>query len=136
MLTSFLANREFGFECFPNRKWVFSDSEKEVFRFGFLHVRRGPWEDSEIYSVTTDLLEPFEEPEREFRKRNKKKSKANKVRPRALIFEMGDETPMWIARRAAPTVPTNPITKPNLNKEIPGKLLHMIKDLTFDGKKR
>ncbi|KAJ9566976.1 hypothetical protein OSB04_002942 [Centaurea solstitialis] len=83
---------------------------------------------------TADLLEPFEEPEREFRKRNKKKSKANKVRPRALIFEMGDEAPMWTARRAAPTVPTNPITKPNLNKEIPGKLLHMIKDLTFDGK--
>ncbi|KAJ9536060.1 hypothetical protein OSB04_un000776 [Centaurea solstitialis] len=84
--------------------------------------------------VTADLLEPFEEPEREFRKRNKKKSKANKVRPRALIFEMGDEAPMWTARRAAPTVPTNPIMKPNLNKEIPGKLLHMIKDLTFDGK--
>ncbi|KAJ9551351.1 hypothetical protein OSB04_015396 [Centaurea solstitialis] len=71
---------------------------------------------------------------REFRERNKKKSKANKVRPRALIFEMGEEAPMWTARRAAPTVPTNPITKPNLNKEIPGKLLHMIKDLTFDGK--
>ncbi|KAJ9544513.1 hypothetical protein OSB04_024220 [Centaurea solstitialis] len=84
--------------------------------------------------VTADLLEPFEEPEREFRKRNKKKSKANKVRPRALIFEMGDEAPMWTARRAAPTVPTNPITKPNLNKEIPGKLLRMIKDLTYDGK--
>ncbi|KAJ9557895.1 hypothetical protein OSB04_012509 [Centaurea solstitialis] len=81
-----------------------------------------------------DLLEPFEEPEREFRKRNKKKSKADKVCPRALIFEMGDEAPMWTARRAAPTVPTNPITKPGLNKEIPGKLLHMIKDLTFDGK--
>ncbi|KAJ9544348.1 hypothetical protein OSB04_024055 [Centaurea solstitialis] len=47
---------------------------------------------------------------------------------------MGEEAPMWTARRAAPTVPTNPITKPNLNKEIPGKLLHMIKDLTFDGK--
>ncbi|KAJ9547388.1 hypothetical protein OSB04_019931 [Centaurea solstitialis] len=31
-------------------------------------------------------------------------------------------------------LPTNPITKPDLNKEIPGKLLHMIKDLTFDGK--
>ncbi|KAJ9560664.1 LOW QUALITY PROTEIN: hypothetical protein OSB04_005824 [Centaurea solstitialis] len=44
--------------------------------------------------VTADLLEPFEEPEREFRKRNKKKSKANNVRPRALIFEMGDEAPM------------------------------------------
>ncbi|KAJ9547297.1 hypothetical protein OSB04_019840 [Centaurea solstitialis] len=85
-------------------------------------------------AVTADLLEPFEEPEREFRKRNKKKSKANKVRPRALIFEMGDEAPMWTARRAAPTVPTNPITKPNLNKEIPGKLLHMIKDLTYDEK--
>ncbi|KAJ9543928.1 hypothetical protein OSB04_023635 [Centaurea solstitialis] len=85
-------------------------------------------------NLTTDLLEPFEYPEREFRKRNKKKSKANKVRPRALIFEMGDEAPMWTARRAAPTVPTNPITKPNLNKEISGKLLHMIKDLTFDGK--
>ncbi|KAJ9544928.1 hypothetical protein OSB04_024635 [Centaurea solstitialis] len=84
--------------------------------------------------VTADLLEPFEEPEREFRKRNKKKSKASKVRPRALIFEMGEEAPMWTARRAAPTVPTNPITKPTLNKEIPGKLLHMIKDLTFDGK--
>ncbi|KAJ9558444.1 hypothetical protein OSB04_013058 [Centaurea solstitialis] len=84
--------------------------------------------------ITADLLEPFEEPEREFRKRNKKKSKASKVRPRALIFEMGDEAPMWTARRAAPTVPTNPITKPDLNKEIPGKLLHMIKDLTFDGK--
>ncbi|KAJ9566212.1 hypothetical protein OSB04_002178 [Centaurea solstitialis] len=85
--------------------------------------------------VTTDLLEPFEEPERESsEKRNKKKSKANKVRPRALIFEMGDEAPMWTARRAAPTVPTNPITKPNLNKEISGKLLHMIKDLTFNGK--
>ncbi|KAJ9544890.1 hypothetical protein OSB04_024597 [Centaurea solstitialis] len=83
---------------------------------------------------TANLLEPFEEPEREFRKRNKKKSKANKVRPRALIFEMGDEAPMWTARRAAPTVPTNRITKPDLNKEIPGKLLHMIKDLTFDGK--
>ncbi|KAJ9553182.1 hypothetical protein OSB04_017227 [Centaurea solstitialis] len=41
---------------------------------------------------------------------------------------------MWTTRRAAPTVPTNPITKPDLNKEIPGKLLHMIKDLTFDGK--
>ncbi|KAJ9535731.1 hypothetical protein OSB04_un001117 [Centaurea solstitialis] len=84
-------------------------------------------------SVTANLLEPFEEPEREFRKRNKK-TRANKVRPRALIFEMGEEAPMWTARRAAPTVPTNPITKPNLNKEIPGKLLHMIKDLTFDGK--
>ncbi|KAJ9552626.1 hypothetical protein OSB04_016671 [Centaurea solstitialis] len=83
---------------------------------------------------TADLLEPFEELEREFRKRNKKKSKADKVRPRALIFEMGDEAPMWTARRVAPTVPTNPITKPGLNKEIPGKLLHMIKDLTFDGK--
>ncbi|KAJ9547513.1 hypothetical protein OSB04_020056 [Centaurea solstitialis] len=34
----------------------------------------------------------------------------------------------------APTVPTNPITKPDLGKDIPGKLLHMIKDLTFDGK--
>ncbi|KAJ9557142.1 hypothetical protein OSB04_011756 [Centaurea solstitialis] len=84
--------------------------------------------------LTTDLLEPFEEPEREFRKRNKKKTKANKVCPRALIFDMGDEAPIWTARRAAPTVPTNPITKPDLNKEIPGKLLHMIKDLTFDGK--
>ncbi|KAJ9566831.1 hypothetical protein OSB04_002797 [Centaurea solstitialis] len=85
-------------------------------------------------TITANLLEPFEVPEREFRKRNKKKSKANKVRPRALIFEMGDEAPMWTARRAAPTVPTNPITKPDLNKEIPGKLLHMIKDLTCDGK--
>ncbi|KAJ9556458.1 hypothetical protein OSB04_011072 [Centaurea solstitialis] len=47
---------------------------------------------------------------------------------------MGNEAPMWTARRAAPTVPTNPITKPDLNKEIPGKLLLMIKDLTFDGK--
>ncbi|KAJ9556612.1 hypothetical protein OSB04_011226 [Centaurea solstitialis] len=47
---------------------------------------------------------------------------------------MGDEAPMWTARRTAPTVPTNPITKPDLNKQIPGKLLHMIKDLTFDGK--
>ncbi|KAJ9565025.1 hypothetical protein OSB04_000991 [Centaurea solstitialis] len=47
---------------------------------------------------------------------------------------MGEEAPMWTARSVAPTVPTNPITKPNLNKEIPGKLLHMIKDLTFDGK--
>ncbi|KAJ9541208.1 hypothetical protein OSB04_027714 [Centaurea solstitialis] len=84
--------------------------------------------------VTTELLEAFEEPEREFRKRNKKKSKANKVRPRALNFEMGDDAPMWTARRTAPTVPTNPITKPNLDKEIPGKLLHMIKYLTFDGK--
>ncbi|KAJ9545671.1 hypothetical protein OSB04_025378, partial [Centaurea solstitialis] len=84
-------------------------------------------------SITANLLEPFEEPEREFRKRNKK-TRANKVRPRALIFEMGEEAPMWTARRGAPTVPTNPITKPNLNKEIPGKLLHMIKDLTFDGK--
>ncbi|KAJ9556996.1 hypothetical protein OSB04_011610 [Centaurea solstitialis] len=84
--------------------------------------------------VTTELLEPFEEPEREFRKKNKQKSKANKVRPRALNFEMGDEAPMWTTRRAAPTVPTNPITKPDLNKEIPRKLLHMIKDLTFDGK--
>ncbi|KAJ9539125.1 hypothetical protein OSB04_031858 [Centaurea solstitialis] len=84
--------------------------------------------------LTADLLEAFEEPEREFRKRNRKKSKANKVRPRALIFEMGDEAPMWTSRRAAPTGPTNPITKLDLNKEIPGKLLHMIKDLTFDGK--
>ncbi|KAJ9552466.1 hypothetical protein OSB04_016511 [Centaurea solstitialis] len=84
--------------------------------------------------ITTELLEPFEEPEREFRKRNKNKSKANKVHPRALIFDMGDEAPMWTARRAAPTVSTNPITKPDLNKEIPGKLLHMIKDLTFDEK--
>ncbi|KAJ9538900.1 hypothetical protein OSB04_031633 [Centaurea solstitialis] len=84
--------------------------------------------------ITTELLEPFEEPEREFRKRNKKKSKANKVRPRALNFEMGDEAPMWTARRTAPTVPTNPITKPDLNKEISRKPLHMIKDLTFDGK--
>ncbi|KAJ9566840.1 hypothetical protein OSB04_002806 [Centaurea solstitialis] len=84
--------------------------------------------------ITTDLLEPFEEPEREFRKRNKKKTKANKVRPRALNFDMGDEAPMWTSRRAAPTVPTNPITKPDLNKEILGKLLHMNKDLTFDGK--
>ncbi|KAJ9552529.1 hypothetical protein OSB04_016574 [Centaurea solstitialis] len=84
--------------------------------------------------ITTELLEAFEEPEREFRKRNKKKSKANKVRPRALNFEMGDDAPMWTARRTAPTVPTNPITKPDLNKEILGKLLHMIKDLTFDGK--
>ncbi|KAJ9566925.1 hypothetical protein OSB04_002891 [Centaurea solstitialis] len=81
--------------------------------------------------VTADLLEPFEEPEREFRKRNKKKSKADKVRLRTLIFEIGDEAPMWTTRRAAPTVPTNPITKPGL---LPGKLLHMIKDLTFDGK--
>ncbi|KAJ9539065.1 hypothetical protein OSB04_031798 [Centaurea solstitialis] len=47
---------------------------------------------------------------------------------------MGDDAPMWTARRTAPTVPTNPITKPNLDKEIPGKLLHMVKDLTFDGK--
>ncbi|KAJ9538828.1 hypothetical protein OSB04_031561 [Centaurea solstitialis] len=86
------------------------------------------------FPFTTELLEAFEEPEREFRKRNKKKSKANKVRPRALNFEMGDDAPMWTARRTAPTVPTNPITKPNLDKEIPGKLLHMIKDLTFDGK--
>ncbi|KAJ9557030.1 hypothetical protein OSB04_011644 [Centaurea solstitialis] len=85
-------------------------------------------------NVTTELLEAFEEPEREFRKRNKKKSKANKVRPQALNFEMGDDAPMWSARRTSPTVPTNPITKPNLDKEIPGKLLHMIKDLTFDGK--
>ncbi|KAJ9539390.1 hypothetical protein OSB04_032123 [Centaurea solstitialis] len=95
---------------------------------GFLSVSR-----RERLLVTANLLEPFEEPEREFRKRNKK-TRANKVRPRALIFEMGEEAPMWTARRAAPTVPTNPIMKPNLNKEIPGKLLHMIKDLTFDGK--
>ena len=60
------------------------------------------------------------EPEREFRKKNKKKSKAGKVRPRALKFEMGDEAPMWNTRRAAPTVPTQPITKPNLDKEIKG----------------
>ncbi|KAJ9542013.1 hypothetical protein OSB04_028519 [Centaurea solstitialis] len=86
------------------------------------------------FAVTTELLEAFEEPEREFRKRNKKKSKANKVPPRALNFEMGDDAPMWTARRTAPTVPTNPITKPDLNKEILGKLLHMIKDPTFDGK--
>ncbi|KAJ9558583.1 LOW QUALITY PROTEIN: hypothetical protein OSB04_013197 [Centaurea solstitialis] len=86
------------------------------------------------YKITTELLEAFEEPEREFRKRNKNKSRANKVRPRALNFEMGDDAPMWTTRRTAPTVPINPITKSNLAKEIPGKLLHMIKDLTFDGK--
>ncbi|KAJ9566324.1 hypothetical protein OSB04_002290 [Centaurea solstitialis] len=91
-------------------------------------------ENVEIGKITTELLEPFEEPEREFRKRNKKKSKANKVRPRALNFEMGDDAPMCTARRTAPTIPTNLITKPDLNKEIPGKLLHMIKDLTFEGK--
>ncbi|KAJ9553336.1 hypothetical protein OSB04_017381 [Centaurea solstitialis] len=47
---------------------------------------------------------------------------------------MGDDASMWTARRTAPTVPTNPITKPNLEKEIPGKLPHLIKDLTFNGK--
>ncbi|KAJ9544752.1 hypothetical protein OSB04_024459 [Centaurea solstitialis] len=47
---------------------------------------------------------------------------------------MGDEAPMWNTRRTAPTVPTRPITKPNLKTEIKGQFLHMIKELTFDGK--
>ncbi|KAJ9544826.1 hypothetical protein OSB04_024533 [Centaurea solstitialis] len=68
------------------------------------------------------------------KRRKRKSTPIPKVRPRALIFEMGDKAPMWTAGRAAPTVPTNPITKPGLNKEIPGKLVHIIKDLTFDGK--
>ncbi|KAJ9561243.1 hypothetical protein OSB04_006403 [Centaurea solstitialis] len=84
--------------------------------------------------VTTGLVEPFVETERELRKKNKKKSKAGKVHPRALKFEMGDEAPMWNTRRTAPTIPTQPIMKPDLDKEIKGQFLHMIKELTFDGK--
>ncbi|KAJ9544781.1 hypothetical protein OSB04_024488 [Centaurea solstitialis] len=64
------------------------------------------------------LVEPFVEPERELRKKNKKKSKAGKVHPTALNFEMGEEAPMWNTRRTASTVPTQPIMKPNLEMEI------------------
>ncbi|KAJ9547272.1 hypothetical protein OSB04_019815 [Centaurea solstitialis] len=84
--------------------------------------------------MSEGLVEPFAEPERGLKKKNKKKSKARKARPRALIFDMGDEAPMWNTRRTAPTVPTRPITKPNLETEIKGQFLHMIKELTFDGK--
>ncbi|KAJ9542365.1 hypothetical protein OSB04_028871 [Centaurea solstitialis] len=64
------------------------------------------------------LVEPFAEPERELKKKKKKKSKARKARPRALNFDMGEEAPMWNTRRTSPTVPTQPITKPNLETEI------------------
>ncbi|KAJ9546639.1 hypothetical protein OSB04_019182 [Centaurea solstitialis] len=84
--------------------------------------------------LSEGLVEPFAEPERELKKKNKKKSKAGKARPRASNFDMGDEAPMWNTRRTAPTVPTRPITKPNLETEIKGQFLHMIKELTFDGK--
>ncbi|KAJ9557535.1 hypothetical protein OSB04_012149 [Centaurea solstitialis] len=47
---------------------------------------------------------------------------------------MGDKQPMWTARRTAPAVATRPITKPNMDKEIKGQFLHMIKGLTFDGR--
>ncbi|KAJ9541917.1 hypothetical protein OSB04_028423 [Centaurea solstitialis] len=80
------------------------------------------------------LVEPFAEPERKLKKKNKKKSKAGKVRPRALNFDMGEEAPMWNTQRTGPTVPTQPITKPNLETEIKGQFLHMVKELTFDGK--
>ncbi|KAJ9547373.1 hypothetical protein OSB04_019916 [Centaurea solstitialis] len=82
---------------------------------------------------TPGLVEPFAEPERVIRKKNKKKSKAGKVLSRTLNFNMGDEQPMWTAWRTAPAVATRPITKPNLEKEIKGQFLHMIKELTFDG---
>ncbi|KAJ9542802.1 hypothetical protein OSB04_029308 [Centaurea solstitialis] len=87
-----------------------------------------------LTAISEGLVELFVEPERELRKTNKKKSKACKVRTRALKFEMGEEAPMWNTRRTAPTVPTKPITKPNLETEIKGQFLHMIKELTFDGK--
>ncbi|KAJ9552882.1 hypothetical protein OSB04_016927 [Centaurea solstitialis] len=86
------------------------------------------------YPELEGLVEPFAEPERELNKKNKKKSKAGKARPRALNFDLGDKAPMWNTRRTAPTVPTQPITKPNLETEIKGQFLHMIKELTFDGK--
>ncbi|KAJ9538784.1 hypothetical protein OSB04_031517 [Centaurea solstitialis] len=84
--------------------------------------------------LSEGLVEPFAEPERELKKKNKKKSKAGKARPRALNFDMEDEAPMWNTRRTAPTVPTRPITKPNLETEIKGQFLNMIKELTFDGR--
>ncbi|KAJ9541442.1 hypothetical protein OSB04_027948 [Centaurea solstitialis] len=49
----------------------------------------------------------FAEPERELKKKNKKKSKAGKARPRALNFDMGDEAPMWNTRRTAPILVVN-----------------------------
>ncbi|KAJ9563017.1 hypothetical protein OSB04_008177 [Centaurea solstitialis] len=80
------------------------------------------------------LVEPFAEPVRQLKKKNKKKSKAGKVHPRALNFEMREEASMWNTRRTAPTVSTQPITKPNLETEIKGQFLHMVKELTYDGK--
>ncbi|KAJ9539172.1 hypothetical protein OSB04_031905 [Centaurea solstitialis] len=92
-----------------------------------------PFHDHQVFGAAAGerLVEPFVEPERELRKKNKKNSKAGKVRPRALNFEMGEETPMWNTRRPARTVPTQPITKPNLETEIKGQFLHMIKELTL-----
>ncbi|KAJ9554158.1 LOW QUALITY PROTEIN: hypothetical protein OSB04_018203 [Centaurea solstitialis] len=90
--------------------------------------------DNQSLELTPELVEPFAEPEREFRKKNKKKNKSGKVLPRALKFDMGDEQPMWTARRTAPAVATQPITKPILKNEIKGQFLHMIKELAFDGK--
>ncbi|KAJ9542220.1 hypothetical protein OSB04_028726 [Centaurea solstitialis] len=83
---------------------------------------------------TPELLEPFAEPEKEIRKKNKRKSKVGKVQPRTLTFEMGENQPIWTARRTAPAVAANPIMKPDLEKEIKSQFLHMIKELTFDGK--
>ncbi|KAJ9566530.1 hypothetical protein OSB04_002496 [Centaurea solstitialis] len=83
---------------------------------------------------TPELLEPFAEPEKEFIKKNKKKSKARKVLPRTLSFATGDEQPMWTAWRAAPAIAPRPITKPSFDQDIKGQFLHMISELTFDGK--
>ncbi|KAJ9553408.1 hypothetical protein OSB04_017453 [Centaurea solstitialis] len=91
-----------------------------------------------FFEFTPGLVEPFAESERVIRKKNKKKnkkkSKAGKVLPSTLNFNMGGEQPMWTARRTAPAVATRPITKPNLFKEIKGQFIHMIKELTFDGR--
>ncbi|KAJ9544687.1 hypothetical protein OSB04_024394 [Centaurea solstitialis] len=71
---------------------------------------------------TPEFLEPFAEPEKENIKKNKQKSRARKVLPRTLTFEMGDEQPTWTARRTAPTVAARPITKTDLEKVIKEKV--------------
>ena len=80
-------------------------------------------------SSTSELLHPHSEPEHKLKRKKPKKEKKIKI--------MEDDQPMWSIRQKAPETPVSAIIKHAIqgeNFEIKGQILHMIRDLQFDGK--
>ncbi|KAJ9547367.1 hypothetical protein OSB04_019910 [Centaurea solstitialis] len=98
------------------------DAEKHVFRFG------------KVYFPIRKMLSSEKGTGKGVQEKKQKEVNSQQSSTASFEFRNGRRCANVDRPEDRSDRTTNPITKPDLNKAIPGKLLHMIKDLTFDGK--